>query len=58
MKPVAVIIIDQDGVRVERLKEAQHTLIEHVAEAVPKLLEGLTHKKETHVQIKGDDGHP
>jgi uncharacterized spore protein YtfJ len=55
MKPVAVIIIDQDGVRVERLKEAQHTLIEHVADAVPKLLEGLTRKKETHVQIKGDD---
>ncbi len=57
MKPVAVIIIDQDGVRVERLKETQHTLIEHMAEAVPKLLEGLTHKKETHVQIKGDDEH-
>ncbi|MCX6677196.1 MAG: spore germination protein GerW family protein [Methanothrix sp.] len=55
MKPVAVIIIDRDGVRVERLKEAQHTLIEHVADAVPKLLEGLAHKKETHVQIKGDD---
>ncbi len=55
MKPVAVIIIDQDGVRVERLKEAQHTLVEHVADAVPKLLEGLTHKKETHVPIKGDD---
>ncbi|MDD2837305.1 MAG: spore germination protein GerW family protein [Methanothrix sp.] len=55
MKPVAVIIIDQDGVRVERLKEAQHTLIEHVADAVPKLLDGLTRKKETHVQIKGED---
>jgi uncharacterized spore protein YtfJ len=55
MKPVAVIIIDQDGVRVERLREAQHTLIEHMAEAVPKLLEGLARKKETHVQIKGDD---
>jgi uncharacterized spore protein YtfJ len=55
MKPVAVIIIDQHGVRVERLKEAQHTLIEHMADAVPKLLEGLTRKKETHVQIKGDD---
>jgi uncharacterized spore protein YtfJ len=55
MKPVAVIIIDQDGVRVERLKEAQHTLLEHVADTVPKLLEGLTRKKETHVQIKGDD---
>ncbi|MHB8118507.1 MAG: GerW family sporulation protein [Methanothrix sp.] len=55
IKPVAVIIIDSQGVRVERLKEAQHTLIEHVAEAVPKLLEGLARKKETHVQIKGDD---
>jgi len=55
MKPVAVIIIDQDGVRVERLKEAQHTLIEHMAEAVPKLMEGLTRKKETHVQIKSDE---
>jgi uncharacterized spore protein YtfJ len=55
MKPVAVIIIDQDGVRVERLKETQHTLIEHVADAVPKLLDGLSRKKETHVQIKGDD---
>jgi uncharacterized spore protein YtfJ len=55
MKPVAVIIIDQDGVRVERLKETQHTLIEHVADSVPRILEGLTRKKETHVQIKGDD---
>ena len=57
MKPVAVIIIDHQGVRVERLKETQHTLIEHLAEAMPKLLEGLTRKKETHVQIKGDDEH-
>ena len=55
MKPVAVIIIDQDGVRVERLKGAHHTLAEHVAEAVPKLLESLAHKKETQVQIKNED---
>jgi uncharacterized spore protein YtfJ len=55
MKPVAVIIVDQQGVRVERLAEAQHTLIEHMAEAVPKLLEGLSRKKETHVQIKGEE---
>lgn len=54
MKPVAVIIIDHDGVRVEPLKEAHHTLAEHVAEAVPKLLEGLAHKKETHVPIKSE----
>lgn len=55
MKPVAVIIIDEHGVRVDRLKGAQHTLVEHVAEAVPRLLEGLAHKKETQVPIKGDD---
>jgi uncharacterized spore protein YtfJ len=55
MKPIAVIIIDMDGVRVERLTEAHHTLAEHMAEAVPKLLEGLTRKKETHVPIK-DEG--
>ncbi len=58
MKPVAVIIIDEQGVRVERLIEAQHTLIEHVTEAVPKLLEGLARKKETHVQIKGENERP
>jgi uncharacterized spore protein YtfJ len=55
MKPVAVIIIDQQGVRVERLKETQHTLLEHVAEAVPKLLEGISRKRETHVEIKGEE---
>ena len=54
MKPVAVIIIDEQGVRVERLKQNQHTLAEHVAEAVPRLLEGLSRKKETHVPIKDE----
>jgi uncharacterized spore protein YtfJ len=56
MKPVAVIIIDQDGVRVERLKETQHTLVDHVADALPKLLEGLARKKETRVQVEGEQG--
>jgi uncharacterized spore protein YtfJ len=55
MKPVAVIIIDEQGVRVERLKESRHTLAEQVAGAVPKLIEGLSKKKETHVQIKGEE---
>lgn len=54
MKPVAVIIIDEQGVRVERLKQNQHTLAEHVVEAVPRLLEGLSRKKETHVRIKDE----
>ena len=54
MKPVAVIIIDEQGVRVEQLRQNQHTLAEHVAEAVPRLLEGLSRKKETHVPIKDE----
>jgi len=58
MKPVAVVIIDKNGVRVERLGETHHTMIEHMAEAVPKLLEGFTHKKETHVPIKGEGDQP
>ena len=45
MKPVAVVIIDQQGVRIERLKENRHTLAEHLAEAVPKFLESMTHKE-------------
>jgi len=55
MKPVAVIIIDEQGVRVERLKANQHTFVEHVVEAMPRLLEGISHRKETHVKIKGED---
>jgi uncharacterized spore protein YtfJ len=58
MKPVAVVIIDKNGVRVERLGETHHTMIEHMAEAVPKLLESFTHKKETHVPIKGEGEQP
>ncbi len=53
MKPVAVVIIDQQGVRIERLKESRHSLAEHLAEAMPKFLEGMVHKKETHVEIEG-----
>ena len=52
MKPVAVVIIDQQGVRIERLKESRHSLAEHLAEAMPKFLEGMVHKKETHVEIE------
>jgi len=53
MKPVAVIIIDEHGVKVERLKEPKHTLVEHLVEALPKLAEGFPKKKETRVEIGG-----
>ena len=52
MKPIAVVIIDQQGVRIEGLKEGRHSLAEHLAEAVPKFLENMVHKKETHVEIE------
>jgi uncharacterized spore protein YtfJ len=53
MKPVAVIIIDHQGVRVEHLKETKHSLVGHLAEAMPKFVESMTRKKETHVAIEG-----
>jgi uncharacterized spore protein YtfJ len=56
MKPVAVIIIDEHGVKVERLKEAKHTLVEHLVEALPKIAEGFPKKKETRVEIGERDG--
>jgi uncharacterized spore protein YtfJ len=56
MKPVAVIIIDQHGVRVEQMTEAKHSLVEHVVEAMPKFLESFSKKKETHVAIEGAEG--
>jgi uncharacterized spore protein YtfJ len=55
MKPVAVIIIDHQGVRVEHLKETKHSLVEHLAEAMPKFVESMTRKKETHVAIEGNE---
>ncbi len=51
MKPVAVIIIDSHGVRVERLKEARPSLVEDLVQAVPRLAESLPRKKEAHVEI-------
>lgn len=46
MKPVAVIIIDQHAVKVERLKSVKASLMEQIAEAVPKLIENIPEKKE------------
>ncbi|MDM7935654.1 MAG: spore germination protein GerW family protein [Methanothrix sp.] len=52
IKPVAVIVIDQHGVRVERLADRRHSLVEHLAEALPAISESLQKRKETHVAIK------
>ena len=52
MKPVAVIIIDQQGVKVERLNGPKHSLLEHLVEAVPVLAESFPKKRETRVEIE------
>ncbi len=51
MKPVAVIIIDDQGVKVERLKTPKQSLMDQLAEAVPKLAESMPKKKEKRVEI-------
>lgn len=52
MKPVAVIIIDPQGVRVERLKSPKSSLMEQLAGAVPKLAESMPGKKEKKVLVE------
>jgi len=44
VKPVAVIIINKDGVRVEPIMGSMATAIERIGEAVPKSLEKLMEK--------------
>ena len=53
MKPIAVVIIDQQGVRIERMKEGRDTLVNHLVEAVPRFVENISRKKETRVEIEG-----
>jgi len=51
IKPVAVVIIDEQGVRVDRLQPGRHSIADHVVEAVPRLLENFSRKKGTQVEI-------
>ncbi|KUG15869.1 hypothetical protein ASZ90_014473 [hydrocarbon metagenome] len=53
MKPIAVVIIDQQGVRIERMKESRDTLVDHLAEAIPRFVENISRKKESRVEIEG-----
>ena len=51
IKPVAVIIIDASGARVEILKPHKHTMIEELAEVAPKMVESFSKKKfETQIE--------
>ena len=53
MKPIAVVIIDQQGVRVERMEPGHDSLVDHLVEAVPRFVESFSRKKETRVEIEG-----
>lgn len=46
IKPVAVLIIDKSGVKVEMLKEVRTSAVEKLVEAVPKIAEALPSMKE------------
>jgi uncharacterized spore protein YtfJ len=52
VKPVAVIIIDDQGVKVERLKSPKPSLMEQLADAMPRLAESMPRKKEKRVDIE------
>lgn len=45
VKPVAVIIINKDGVRVEPIKGGASAAFEKIGEAIGKCLDGHTHGK-------------
>jgi len=52
MKPVAVIIIDAQGIKVESLQSPKTSLMKQLAEAVPKLAESMPGKKEKRIEIE------
>ena len=44
VRPIAVIILDKEGVRVEPIRGGLSTAIENIGEAVPKMVENLADK--------------
>ena len=46
IKPVAVVIIDKSGVKMELLKEAHPSMVEKLVEAVPRIAEAIPKMKE------------
>jgi uncharacterized spore protein YtfJ len=46
VKPVAVIVIDKEGVRIEQLKGTLASMMEKCAEVMPKMMEKRMEEKE------------
>lgn len=51
VKPVAVVIIDEQGVKIERMHASRDTLADHLVEAIPRFMDNMR-KKETRVEIE------
>jgi uncharacterized spore protein YtfJ len=45
IKPVAIIVIDKDGVRIEPVRKGAATMVEKVGEAIGKIAEQRSQKK-------------
>ncbi len=46
VRPIAVVIIDKDGVRVEPIRRGLSTTIEKIGEIVPKVVDRFVEKRE------------
>jgi uncharacterized spore protein YtfJ len=46
IKPVAVIVVDKEGVRIEQLKGTIASMVEKCAEVMPKMMEKCAEEKE------------
>ncbi len=44
MKPIAVVIIDKEGVRIEPIRGGLATAIEKIGETIPRMMEKLMEK--------------
>ena len=46
VRPIAVVIIDKDGVRVEPIRRGLSTMMEKIGDTVPKVVDKIMEKKE------------
>lgn len=46
VRPVAVVIIDKDGVRIETVRRGLSAMVEKISDTVPKVVEKIIEKRE------------
>jgi len=47
IRPIAVIIIDKEGIRVEPIRRGLSTMVEKIGDTVPKIVDKIVGKRET-----------